>query len=271
MIHSFNVDFAIKYGEKQAIVLNSLAFWQKKNQANDRNFYDGYYWVYNSVKAFQDLFPYWTLKQIRSIFDKLEELNLVKIGNYNNDSRNRTKWYSIIDPAILQFYTLQLPTKANELAHKGKSSITLIDTLIDNDILPKSKKPTYSQDFLSWFDSYPKQGDNTKASAFKWWQKKTKKEKDDIILATEFYKKDVKSKNTKNQFILAARTFIGRDERYLDYLEGALSQAETQDEKNFRNEIEKKYYKEIQFDISNGMSKAQSIAYYIKKERGLVS
>jgi len=104
MIHSFIVELAVKFGEKQAIVLDRLAYWQKKNQLNDKNFFDGHYWTCNSIKSFQEIFPYWSLKQIRSILDKIEELNLIKTGNYNFSPWDRTKWYTIIDSAILKSY-----------------------------------------------------------------------------------------------------------------------------------------------------------------------
>ena len=267
MIHSFSVELAVKFGEKQAIILNNLAFWQKKNQENCYNFNDGYYWVYNSVKAFQGLFPYWSLKQIRNILDKLEELKLVKSGNYNKDTRNRTKWYTIIEPCILQFYQLQLPKTANEVAQNGKSSITLIDNAFIDNTLPQKRKTEYSQEFLDWFNSYPKQKDTTKTEAFKWWQRKTKSEKDNIILATKTYSSIIQKERTKNQFIIAARNFIGRDERYLNYLEIALKQNEAEDEQELKNMVERKYYNDIQFDLRNGMSKEQSLSYYIKKEK----
>lgn len=80
------------------------------------------------------------------------------------------------------------------------------------------KKSKYSEDFLSWFNDYPKQKDKTKARAYKWWCKKTKKELKEILTATEEYKKFVNSENTRNQFIIAAANFIGRDERYIDFI-----------------------------------------------------
>ena len=58
MQHSFDVEIAKEYGVLEAILLNNLWFWVEKNRANNVNYYDGYYWTFNSTKAFNELFPY---------------------------------------------------------------------------------------------------------------------------------------------------------------------------------------------------------------------
>ena len=49
---------AIHYGLEEAIFLDSIVFWYKENKANDRNFRDGRWWTFNSVGAFEELFPW---------------------------------------------------------------------------------------------------------------------------------------------------------------------------------------------------------------------
>ena len=71
MIHSFDVNIAKKYGVHEAILLNHLNFWIEKNRANDRHYYDGYYWTYSTKKAFAELFPYLTERQVGSVLEKL--------------------------------------------------------------------------------------------------------------------------------------------------------------------------------------------------------
>lgn len=98
--YSFSVELAIKYGVNAAIMLKNLMFWIEKNMANKKHFYDGKYWTYNSVRAFQLLFPFWTDKQIRRILDNLVEKKVIAKGNYNKIGYDRTLWYTIIDEAI---------------------------------------------------------------------------------------------------------------------------------------------------------------------------
>ena len=95
MQHYFDINIAMKYGIQPAIILNNLYFWIEKNRANEKHFYDGYYWTYNSMKAFSELFPYMTERQIDYAIKKLVESGLIIKGNYNKSSYDRTCWYAI--------------------------------------------------------------------------------------------------------------------------------------------------------------------------------
>ena len=94
-IHRFNVQVAQAYGVNEAIILENISFWQAKNEANNHNFNDGRYWVYNSIKAFDKLFPYWSKGQITRLLKNLEDAEALVSGNYNKISYDRTKWYSL--------------------------------------------------------------------------------------------------------------------------------------------------------------------------------
>lgn len=63
MIHNFDINIAEKYGINAAIILQNMYYWIEKNRANEKHFHDGYYWTYNSLKAFEELFPYMSTKQ----------------------------------------------------------------------------------------------------------------------------------------------------------------------------------------------------------------
>ena len=62
--HYFQVDIAVKYGVDCAIMLEHLYFWIIHNRANGKNHINGKYWTYNSSRAFQELLPYWSKRQI---------------------------------------------------------------------------------------------------------------------------------------------------------------------------------------------------------------
>ena len=83
--HCFDVDVAKRYGVNCAVILNNIYHWITKNEANGENFYDGYYWTYNSTKAFNDLFPYLTQKQIETALKKLRDEGILITGNYNEN------------------------------------------------------------------------------------------------------------------------------------------------------------------------------------------
>lgn len=97
MIHSFNTDAAEKFGLLPAVLLNHIGYWVLHNKANDTNFYDGDYWTYNSKRAFAELFPYATQKQITYALDKLKDAGAIKVGNYNKSAYDRTLWYTLTD------------------------------------------------------------------------------------------------------------------------------------------------------------------------------
>ena len=97
MNHSFNVEMAERYGINCSILAEHLYFWIKKNMANEVNCYDGRYWTYNSINAFEELFPYMTKNQIRNALIKLEKEGLIITGNYNKSAYDRTKWYAFTD------------------------------------------------------------------------------------------------------------------------------------------------------------------------------
>ena len=123
---------AIHYGLEEAIFLDSIVFWYKENKANDRNFRDGRWWTFNSVGAFEELFPWWSGKQIRRIVNSCRDKGAILVGNYNSDRRDRTVWYTPSDE-LLALYGLsqtgtcicpngqmQKPERADECAQMGR-------------------------------------------------------------------------------------------------------------------------------------------------------
>jgi hypothetical protein len=97
MQHHFNVEIAKKFGVNIAIFLDHMAFWITKNIANEKHFYDGAYWTYNSIKAYLLIFNYFSADQMRKIIKDCEKFGLINIGNYNDNKYDRTSWYSLTE------------------------------------------------------------------------------------------------------------------------------------------------------------------------------
>jgi hypothetical protein len=95
MTHVFDSEVAEKYGILEAVLLNHIYYWTEKNRANELNFYDGNYWTYNSTKAFSQLFPYASERQINYALKHLRDEGILLVGNYNQKTYDRTLWYSI--------------------------------------------------------------------------------------------------------------------------------------------------------------------------------
>lgn len=115
MEHHFNVELAKEYGILEAVILNHLQFWTEKNRANGTNFHDGHYWTYNSAKAFSELFPYASQKQIRKALQNLIGEGIIQTGNYNKNPYDRTLWYSFTEKgnSIFQMVKIDVPKREN--------------------------------------------------------------------------------------------------------------------------------------------------------------
>lgn len=113
--HYFDIRVAEMYGINCAVILQNLWHWIRKNEANGTNFYDGHYWTYNSTKAFKELFPYLSQKQIETALKKLRDEGIVITGNYNAIKYDRTLWYAITQKgkSILLGGEMEKPTMAN--------------------------------------------------------------------------------------------------------------------------------------------------------------
>lgn len=112
--HLFNVGDARKYGVECAVILANIRFWCDHNLARGKNLYDGHSWVYNSVKAFSLLFPYFTERQIANKLAYLEKQGAIISGNYNKMKYDRTKWYTTPEHTTNQKGSFHLPKMSNE-------------------------------------------------------------------------------------------------------------------------------------------------------------
>ena len=115
MIHFFDIDIAKRYGVLSAVLLQNLQHWIEKNKANGKNFFDGHYWTYNSRKAFTELFPYATTRQVDTALKKLIDDGVIITGNYNTSAYDRTLWYAITEKgnSILQKCKMENTKNAN--------------------------------------------------------------------------------------------------------------------------------------------------------------
>ena len=85
---------AIKYGVEEAILLDTIVFWARENKSRGENFKDGRWWTYNSIKGLAEIFPWWSQKQLRRILSSCKDQGALLVGNFNQEKRDRTTWYS---------------------------------------------------------------------------------------------------------------------------------------------------------------------------------
>ena len=145
MEHHFDIEVAKEVGVNAAVIYYNIKFWCEKNRANDVNYHDGYYWTFNSVKAFATLFPYLSNKQISSCLNILEDKGYIKSGNYNDSAYDRTKWYADIKDSEVESCfpdsNVHFPSEENGISQQGEP-IPNINTNINtnNKLIEKETK-----------------------------------------------------------------------------------------------------------------------------------
>jgi hypothetical protein len=98
--YMFNTSDAEEYGVDAAVMLYNIRHWSITNKANGNNLIDGKYWTYNTVKAFQEIFPFWTTTSIRRILKNLEAKGAIISDYHSKNTHDRTKWYALAENAI---------------------------------------------------------------------------------------------------------------------------------------------------------------------------
>jgi hypothetical protein len=147
--HCFNTLDALDFGLPIAVILWHFRFWIRKNQNDNRNFYDGTYWTFSTVDGLAKSFEYFTKHQVRRHIEKMEEMGLLKVGNYNKVGYDKTKWYALTDLAykntICQIELANLPNGIGENAKPIPDTLkdTLKDSNNNNELadLPKEPQP----------------------------------------------------------------------------------------------------------------------------------
>lgn len=136
MNYSFDTELAEKIGVNEAIMLNNFVYWLSKNKANNKNLFDGNFWTYNSVKAYCDLFPFWTESQIKRIIKSLIDQNVLVVGNYNQNAYDRTNWYALSSGYIHLIHW----TISTNGEHENDQPIPNINTDVNSDKKQYNKK-----------------------------------------------------------------------------------------------------------------------------------
>ena len=128
--HVFSVDDAIEHGVEKAVILQNIRFWLEKVKANDKaeHKHNGYYWTYNSARAFAEIFPYYNKSKVHRLLTQLEDDGVIISGNFNRAGYDRTKWYSMPEFSISN----NCNTQVAEVQNGSSESATPIPYVITN-------------------------------------------------------------------------------------------------------------------------------------------
>ena len=208
MKHIFDVDIAIKYGINAAVLLENIGYWIKQNEANGTNYYDGHYWTFNSRRAYRELFPYMSERQIDTAFRKLIDDGLIITGNYNKVAYDRTLWYALTQKGkcILHFDGME----NNKTENGNSENVTPIPN-INTDVNAVENADNILTEFERLWKIYPnKKG---KPKALKAYQKARKKGVTFEVVekGLQAYKAEIKAKGTKTEYIKHGSTWFNNE------------------------------------------------------------
>lgn len=143
---NFDPEIAKDVGTDGAIILENIAYWIDKNQANqvDReiqpSFQNGKWWTYNSSRAFSIQFNWLSQKQIERIIKKLEDKGYLITGNYNKIKYDRTKWFALGKNPFLDSYKSISRNREIETTEKGNRSDRSVEPIPNSNTNKKRER-----------------------------------------------------------------------------------------------------------------------------------
>lgn len=180
---------AERYGVEEAILLDSMVFWCRTNKAEGRNFNEGRWWTYNSIRGLAKIFPWWSEKQIRRIVASCKDKGALLASNFNKQGRDRTTWYSVSDEllalygeswkdAICPNGQMHLTKRADASAQMGEP-LPCNTPCSTHDIPPKApqggrrsrepkKEPEWCPERFAKFWTFYPRGENKQAAIRAW-------------------------------------------------------------------------------------------------------
>lgn len=139
-----NKALARELGLNEALILQQINYWIEINKKSGNNYYEGRYWTYNSIRAWQENdFDYMSIDTVKRTFAKLEKLNYLLVGNFNKDPRDKTKWYTINEEKLKELYfDIEKKKRQKELeALENKELEPMPNELGQNAPMEKCKMP----------------------------------------------------------------------------------------------------------------------------------
>lgn len=107
MITNFSEQLATDLQELDVpIFIENLAYWIRKNSANEKHLHENRYWSYNSYSAFAKLYTFWSEQTIRRIIKRAVTFGLLVIGKFNKKKYDNTNWYTLTDKALSYYPAL---------------------------------------------------------------------------------------------------------------------------------------------------------------------
>lgn len=132
MNFTFDGVIAKEYGIPEAVLFYNIAFWEKQNRLNEHNYFEGRYWTYNTLKAYQGLFDFMSLATIKRALKNLKEADLILMGNFNNDKFNHTNYYTLSDRGMRIVQNCDIRLAQNEPIESVNLNLSILNKNTDS-------------------------------------------------------------------------------------------------------------------------------------------
>ncbi|MDU6442582.1 MAG: conserved phage C-terminal domain-containing protein [Pantoea sp.] len=109
-----------RIGLNEAIVLQQICYWLEDTTSGIE--YDGKRWVYNSINAWNEQFPWWTAKTIQRTVSSLKKMGLIYVEQLKKRQHDQTNYYAInySSPLLADRDNLSLSRETNCPDRKGQ-------------------------------------------------------------------------------------------------------------------------------------------------------
>lgn len=240
---------AARIGLNEAIFVQQVHYWLQASKLER----DGRCWTYNTVKQWNEQFPFWSERTIKYIVQSLKASGILLVAQYGS-AFDKTNYYSI-DYEILDAVGSEseqkemgqslphdgakaacgegkhCPPMGQDLPHlKGQTLPHLLpENSLENSTETSTENPPKSPkgedtDSDGLFDAawveYPRRaGGNSKANALKAWKARIKQGEspDEMLAGVIRYARFCKAtEKTGTEFVKQAATFFGPAKHYLE-------------------------------------------------------
>lgn len=225
MYHSFDKDIAVAYGLPEAIILNHMQFWIEQNAANNLNYHDGAFWTYNTTKAYSEIFPYFSQRQIQCALKHLRDEGILKTGNYNKSAYDRTLWYAFTEKGISIMQKCKM--EVSEMSNGFDEQVQPIP-IYNTDIIPDNNNTSNNthasetdakkkidlkgleEDFEEVWKAYPKKQGKEAAKKAYIKARKAGTSHLEIVAGLTKYKMFIQANNTSERYIKHGSTWFNQ-------------------------------------------------------------
>lgn len=240
-----NPSIAKVLGLHRAIVMQQVHYWLEIAKENGKNHVEGHIWTYNSIRQWQEQFPFWSQNTVRRIFSGLVKDGFLITDRFNKMPQDRTLWYRI-DYDVLKVHIPELEWSSMNESIMESTSLerckvqqplpntslnTCLDTkLKDSDLSEQAAKVNYGKkedaiksinmrEYEIFFEEswamYPRK--EGKGKIKKDQKKKIMKFSEEFRRCISRYCKKIEKDRTPKKYIQAGSTFFMTG--YIDYLD----------------------------------------------------